>query len=202
MSTQKSSPTTVQGDTAQVEVQEYLESRVVRRRLFPRAILVGVASGSIAVAFRFALQGAELLRLHILSLLPANPYWLAIATSLMVIIGTLIALNIGRVDKDASGSGIPHMKAVLEGHSSMKWSRLISVKFTAAVAAIGSGLALGREGPTVQMGGATGIAIADFTGATGRERRALAAAGAGAGLAAAFNGPIGRSYLRLGGAPA
>lgn len=40
------------------------------------------------------------------------------------------------------------------------------------------------------MGGATGIGIATLTGATGRERRALAAAGSGAGLAAAFNAPL------------
>jgi CIC family chloride channel protein len=131
-----------------------------------------------------------MLRIHFLSALPAHPLILALAAGLIAAVGTLAALQIGRLDQDAGGSGIPHMKAVLEGHSSMRWARLIGVKFTAAVAAIGSGLALGREGPTVQMGGATGIAVADLTGATGRERRALAAAGSGAGLAAAFNAPL------------
>lgn len=175
---------------AQVEVQEFLESRVVRKRLFPRAILVGVASGAVAAAFRVGLDYSEILRQRIMHAVPVNSIALAIAAMAIATAGTWISLNIGRMDKDAGGSGIPHMKAVLEGHSSMRWARLIAVKFSAALVAIGSGLALGREGPTVQMGGATGLAVADLTGATGRERRALAAAGAGAGLAAAFNAPL------------
>lgn len=176
--------------TAEAEVHQYIESRVVRRRLFPRAILVGLASGSIAAGFRFALDAAEALRAQVSHLLPSNLAVQALIVTALASFGTWLALLIGQLDKDSGGSGIPHMKAVLEGHSSMTWARLIGVKFTAALVAIGSGLALGREGPTVQMGGATGFAVADLTGATGRERRALAAAGAGAGLAAAFNAPL------------
>jgi len=67
---------------------------------------------------------------------------------------------------------------------------LVPVKFVGGVLAIGSGLALGREGPSVQMG----AAIAHVVGAVSRrgwaDRRVLLAAGAGAGLATAFNAPI------------
>jgi chloride channel protein, CIC family len=56
--------------------------------------------------------------------------------------------------------------------------------------AIGSGLALGREGPTVQMGGAVGDGIARGLKVAPQERLTLTAAGAGAGLAAAFNAPL------------
>ena len=49
---------------------------------------------------------------------------------------------------------------------------------------------LGREGPTVQMGGAVGDAISKWLKVPPRERRTLIAAGAGAGLAAAFNAPL------------
>jgi len=53
-------------------------------------------------------------------------------------------------------------------------------------------LAVGREGPTVQMGGAAAWMVAEWFGvrASGSERRALISAGAGAGLAAAFNAPL------------
>lgn len=176
--------------TSTTELQEYLETRVVRRRLFPRAILVGLASGCIAAGLRICLQDAETLRLRIVDSQMQIPAVGALVVAVVAAVGTVIAMWIGRLDRNAGGSGIPHMKAVLEGHSTMNWSRIICVKFSAAVAAIGSGLALGREGPTVQMGGATGLAVAEITGATGRERRALAAAGAGAGLAAAFNAPL------------
>lgn len=178
------------GDIAQAEIHEYLENRVARKRLLPRAILVGLVSGTIAVAFRLALESAEHLRVAYLQTTDRAPAWNALAIGVLATVGTYVALLIGRFDKNAGGSGIPHMKAVLEGHSAIRWQTLIPVKFGAAWAAIGSGLALGREGPTVQMGGAVGAAISDLTRASKRERRALTASGAGAGLAAAFNAPL------------
>lgn len=56
--------------------------------------------------------------------------------------------------------------------------------------AIGAGLPLGREGPTVQMGGAVGAGLARLWKTGSQERLVLVAAGAGAGLAAAFNAPL------------
>ena len=58
------------------------------------------------------------------------------------------------------------------------------------VCAIGSGLALGREGPTVQMGGAVADGIAQALKVSRQDRLTLTAAGAGAGIAAAFNAPL------------
>ena len=56
--------------------------------------------------------------------------------------------------------------------------------------AIGSGMALGREGPTVQIGAGLGQLIGKAFQRNDNERRVLLAAGAGAGLATAFNAPI------------
>jgi CIC family chloride channel protein len=67
---------------------------------------------------------------------------------------------------------------------------LLPVKMLGGMLALGSGLALGREGPTVQIGGAIGDLVARLLDATTRERLTLIAAGAGAGLAAAFNAPL------------
>jgi CIC family chloride channel protein len=95
-----------------------------------------------------------------------------------------------RVAPEAAGSGIPHVKAVLYWFRSMRWKAILLVKFIGGVVGIGSGLALGREGPTVQLGGALGAAVAHGLGVSPRERQTLIAAGAGAGLAAAFNAPL------------
>ena len=72
----------------------------------------------------------------------------------------------------------------------LEWSRVLPIKFFAGLLAIGGGLVLGREGPTVQMGGAVGDAISRGLKVSPRERLTLIAAGAGAGLAAAFNAPL------------
>ena len=72
----------------------------------------------------------------------------------------------------------------------LNWRRLLPVKFLGGVLAIGAGLSLGREGPTVQMGAAVGKAIGEWMHLPRRSRIQLIAAGAGAGLAAAFNAPL------------
>ena len=56
--------------------------------------------------------------------------------------------------------------------------------------AIGGGLALGREGPTVQIGAVIGHFLGETFRRDNNDRRVLLAAGAGAGLATAFNAPI------------
>lgn len=105
--------------------------------------------------------------------------------------GALIAVAITRhFAPEASGSGIPHLKAVLLRFRNLDWKRILPVKFLGGIIAIGSGLALGREGPTVQMGGAVGDAISRFLKVSERDRLTLTTAGAGAGLAAAFNAPL------------
>lgn len=68
--------------------------------------------------------------------------------------------------------------------------RIIPVKFIAGVLAIGSGLALGREGPTVQMAATIGHLVGKEFRRGWPDCRVLLAAGAGAGLATAFNAPI------------
>src|SRR5262249_58088134 len=65
------------------------------------------------------------------------------------------------------------------------------------VLAIGAGLALGREGPSVQMGAAVAHLVARLCRRGWADRRVLLAAGAGAGLATAFNAPIAGAVLVL-----
>jgi CIC family chloride channel protein len=67
---------------------------------------------------------------------------------------------------------------------------VIPVKFLGGTLAIGSGLALGREGPTVQMGASIAYQVATLFRQSWAICRALLAAGAGAGFAVAFNAPI------------
>jgi chloride channel protein, CIC family len=90
----------------------------------------------------------------------------------------------------ASGSGIPHVEAALDQQLPPAPPYLIPVKFFGGLLAIGSGLALGREGPSVQMGAVVAHIVGRISRRGWPDRRALLAAGAGAGLAVAFNAPI------------
>ena len=68
--------------------------------------------------------------------------------------------------------------------------RLIPVKFFGGLLAIGAGLALGREGPSVQIGASLAHLVGMAFRRSWPDCRALGAAGAGAGLGTAFNAPI------------
>ena len=104
---------------------------------------------------------------------------------------TLVAAwLVRRYSPYASGSGVPYVEAVLNGELPEAPFRIIPVKFVGGVLAIGSGLALGREGPSVQMGAAMAHLIGKLFGRNWPDCRVLLAAGAGAGLATAFNAPI------------
>jgi chloride channel protein, CIC family len=160
-------------------------------RLAVLAVAVGAAAGLIGAAFRLSLDWADSWR----------EWWLAWAqggsfAGLLLTIGlsaaavAIAAWLVRQFSPHASGSGIPHVEAVLAGELAPAHPRLIVIKFLGGLLAIGSGLALGREGPSVQMGANVANLIGKFCRCGWPECRVLLAAGAGAGLATAFNSPI------------
>jgi CIC family chloride channel protein len=68
--------------------------------------------------------------------------------------------------------------------------RIAVIKLVSATLVLGTGMPLGREGPTVQIGAALANQLSNWVPTSPEHRRQLIAAGAGAGLAAAFNAPI------------
>jgi len=164
---------------------------VKRRHILPKALVIGLVAGLISSAFREALQWSEVRRIAWLHHLSPTKGLLG-ALSLGALGGGVGLWLVRRFAPEASGSGIPHVKSVVLGEEQLHWRRVLPVKFFGGLASIGSGLALGREGPTIQIGGATGLMVSTwFRVKQGEgERKALISAGAGAGLAAAFNAPL------------
>ena len=157
------------------------------------AIVAGALTGLIGAAFRWTLEAAG--RLRDVALLwagttPADGARLAMVIGGAALACALAAWMVRRIAPLASGSGIPHAEAVLRGKAQPAPLALIPVKFFGGTLAIGSGLALGREGPSVQMGASIGHALARLCRRPEAEQRALLAACAGAGLATAFNAPF------------
>ncbi len=155
------------------------------------SLLLGAITGLVAVLFRYALTAADALRTDLVTRW-AGPSVLGA----LAVIGTVTAATavaawlVRRFEPRAAGSGIPDVEAVLSRELAPKTFRLLPVKFFGGVLAIGAGQALGREGPSVEMGGVIGRLVAVAFGRDWPDCRALIAAGAGAGLATAFNAPI------------
>jgi CIC family chloride channel protein len=155
------------------------------------APIAGAASGLIGAIFRFTLEWAD----HLRDAAIAAGHGYGIIGFLLVSAGAgaavaLAAWLVRRFSPYASGSGIPHVEAALNEEVPAAPPGLIPVKFVGGVLAIGGGLALGREGPTVQMGAAVAHLVGALCRRNWADRRVLLAAGAGAGLATAFNAPI------------
>ena len=179
------------GHSIHSEIQEYLRIRKQRRWAFPRAALVGALAGLMALCFRISLARAEVFRTGLTEWAHRVPAWGWMLPVGFTLCGAVISVFlVRRFAPEAAGSGIPHLEAVLRRFRTLEWKRVLPVKFFGGLLALGGGLALGREGPTVQMGGAVGDAVSRLLRVSGRERLALISAGAGAGLAAAFNAPL------------
>jgi chloride channel protein, CIC family len=155
------------------------------------AFLVGVVSGLVAALFRLALDQAD----HVRGTLLAWAHGEALVGGVLVIAGCAAATAVAawlvrRFAPQAEGSGIPHVEAVVSGALPPAPLLLLPVKFVGGLLAIGAGLALGREGPSVQMGASLAQLLGKGFRRTVPDCRVLLAAGAGAGLATAFNAPI------------
>lgn len=155
------------------------------------ASLAGLGVGVIGSLFGLALDQANRLRDALIAQSQAWGGWgFVLTVALAAGAAALAAGLVRRVAPAAAGSGIPRVIAVLDGSMPPAPASVIPVKFVAGTLAIGSGLALGREGPTVQMGATFGYRIGKLFGRRWIDGRALMAAGAGAGFAVAFNAPI------------
>ena len=144
------------------EAASGLKSEEVKRRhILPKALVVGVVAGLIASFFRIALQDCEVGRIEWIQRLPR---WegLVAAVALAAMGSGLGLWLVRRFAPETAGSGIPDLKSVVMGEKQLHWRRVLPVKFLAGVLGIGGGLTLGREGPTVQMGGASGIMVSTW----------------------------------------
>jgi len=163
-------------------------------RLLMVSVLTGGLIGLVGTAFRFLLVRADRLRELVVG--EAHGWSGLIAFVSAVALAAVVARwLVVRFAPTAAGSGIQQVEAVMRGHAEPADPTVIPVKFFGGLLAIGSGLALGREGPTVQMGAAIGTAWARRFLPHAPDRTIMNAAGAGAGLAVAFNAPIGASIF-------
>lgn len=171
-----------------------LTSRIVRISI--SSLFTGLLIGVVGGAFRLLLNMADGLRNALVLWAHAWPHigWLA-PVALGLIGAGLARWMVERFAPEAEGSGVQRVEAVFSGEVKPAGHPILPVKFCGGILAIGSGLALGREGPTVQMGASLAFLVSRFLVNHDEDKRVIDAAGAGAGLAVAFNAPIGGSIF-------
>lgn len=153
------------------------------------AVLTGLMAGLVGSLFHLVIDR-----------LMAWPRWLGevldgwrlvgAAAGITLACTVVAAILVRRIAPEAGGSGVQEIEGAMEGLRPVRWRRVLPVKFFAGIIALGSGLVLGREGPTIHMGASAAAAIAEFFRTSELERRGLLASGAAAGLACAFNAPL------------
>ena len=168
---------------------EYFLQEIVRSKIIVQAILVGLISGMLVVGFKVSINS---LFWTIQKFLSAFPTWQkALIFPLITTLGGLISgILVYKFAPETKGSGIPYVKMTMARMGNMTRIRSIVVKFFAGVAGIGTGLSLGREGPSVQLGAGAGALVGRLFKMSGTKQDKLIAAGAGSAIGATFNAPI------------
>ncbi|WP_164473888.1 ClC family H(+)/Cl(-) exchange transporter [Gordonia insulae] len=155
------------------------------------AVAAGIAIGFVGGVFRWCLRHLDQWRVDVLQWsadLPGPGWLIPIAVTA---VGATIGAIVVRVVPLAAGSGIQHVEAVDRGEADPPPLRVVLAKFIGGLIAIGSGLILGREGPTVHMGAAIGAEAGRRARLGVNDIRLMQTSLSGAGLGVAFNAPIG-----------
>lgn len=156
------------------------------------AAIIGAAVGLIGSLFMLGTEWVSNIRIASVNQYVTNK-WLVIPA--MFVTSALLAMLgyylVKRFSPEAGGSGIPEIEGALQDLRPVRWWRVIPVKFIGGLGTLGSGMVLGREGPTVQLGANISQMFYDlFRLKDNESRHTLLAAGGAAGLSTAFNAPL------------
>ena len=171
--------------------QRFIDADTKNFRLIFFAFVVGIIAGTVGSVFRLALTYIEVFR-NSLYAGAGNSGLISWVWPLLfgVIVINIALFLVKRFAPEASGSGVQEIEGALDEIRPMRWKRVLPVKFVASLFSLGSGLLLGREGPTIQLGANIGKMIKDIFRQPNNETNPLVSAGAAAGLASAFNAPL------------
>ena len=175
-----------------------LPQRMGLVRLSLLAIIVGIITGFGAVLFRaliglihnIAFLGLFSIPYDASVFTPPGP-WGAFIILVPVIGGLIVTFLITNFAPEARGHGVPEVMDAIYYKEGVIRPIVAVIKSLASAISIGTGAAVGREGPIIQIGAAIGSTLGQIIHMAPWQRITLVAAGAGAGIAATFNTPIG-----------
>ncbi len=146
--------------------------------------------GLIAVIHNLFFLGTFSLQYDANIFTPAGP-WGAFIILAPIIGGMVVTALVTNFAPEARGHGVPEVMDAIYYREGVIRPIVAAVKSLASAFSIGSGAAVGREGPIIQIGASLGSSIGQLIAMEPWQRITLVGAGAGAGIAATFNTPIG-----------
>ena len=172
--------------------------RIGLARLSLLAVFVGLITGAGAVLFRaliglihnIAFLGSFAVNYDASLFTPPSP-WGAFVILVPVLGGILVTFLITNFAPEARGHGVPEVMDAIYYKEGVIRPIVALIKSLASALSIGTGAAVGREGPIIQIGAALGSTLGQLIHMAPWQHITLVAAGAGAGIAATFNTPIG-----------
>ncbi len=157
--------------------------------LIGEGIVVGGIAGLVIVLYRMILEYAGIWLNMILKFCGQNPVriagWFVVLLMLAWLVGKLV-----KYEPMISGSGIPQLEGEMIGKFDQRWWRVLPAKFFGGFLCLLGGMALGREGPSIQLGAMVGKGVSKGLDRGTTEEKFLLTCGASAGLSAAFHAPL------------
>ena len=157
--------------------------------LIGEGLLVGGIAGLVVLLYRMLLGSAGKWLNQILSYAKGNPLRMAGWFVVLIILAWIVA-KLLVFEPMISGSGIPQLEGEMTGKLDQKWWRVLPAKFFGGFLCLLGGLALGREGPSIQLGAMVGKSVSNGLDRGKTEEKFLLTCGASAGLSAAFHAPL------------
>lgn len=161
-----------------------------------RAIIIGLLTGLVVSTFRLIIGRVLEFVIGSFKYFHTHPTGLICWALGSIIMGILLGILAQRYP-NIKGSGIPQVEGQLKCQFDEKWWPVLWRKYIGGIFSIGSGLFLGREGPSIQLGAAIGQGVVETAKVDSLNRRLGIASGAAAGLSAAFNAPIASTIFIL-----
>lgn len=152
-------------------------------------VITGIICGFVITMYKLGINHFAKFMLSYLKICNKTIYGKICFVLTFIVLGTVIYF-MNNLDSMIKGSGIPVVYGIIDAKFKVNWEKTLVYKFVSSVLTVGSGMTLGREGPSVQIGGLVGEAVHKLSKESEEDERYYVGASAGAGLAVAFNAPI------------
>ena len=157
---------------------------------------VGLVVGLLISVYRVLVSKLQPIFLNLYRQASSSITSLIFLSLILVVFGLIVGILTQKEPK-IGGSGIPQVTGQLNDMMTINWRPVLVYKFVGGLIGLISGLTVGREGPSVQMGACVGQAVSDIFKKDSKSQKLFITAGAAAGLSAAFNAPISGIFFVL-----